>query len=151
MSSIPPPPPPPPAAGRTGMLTAAGVLLIIGSVFALIGGLYWLYGGWYDYVTGESEYFYELAYLTAVGVFEIIGFAFGLTAGIQSLRRKKFSICIAGAVLLLVAGAVHFSYFAFVYASLERLGLNYILSGMSIVIPAVWGLVFVALRKRDFR
>lgn len=144
-------PSPPLTASRTGMLTASGVLLIIGSAIALIGGLFAFY------VTSLSPVYYyyypgsdgiAFAVLMVAGIFGILGFALGLNSGIQCLRRKQFALSISGAALLLVAGVLHFvATIVFPYGGSAVFTLFF---GIPITILAVLGLIFLALRKSEF-
>jgi hypothetical protein len=137
--------------GRTGMLTASGVLLIIGSAIALTGGLFAFYVAslsplYYYYFHSSDGIAFTV--LTIVGIFGILGFAAGLTSGVQCLRRKHFALSFSGAALLLMAGVLHFvATEVFPYGGSAVFALFF---GTPITILTVLGLLFLALRKSEF-
>jgi hypothetical protein len=134
--------------GRSGLLTAGGVLTIIGSCVSLIGGLIALaisistltiYSSYYNETSGS-------AILALIGLFGIFGFAFGLTSGIEALRRKQFVISILGVVFLLVAGILNL-----LVISVPYVGIGFfLLLGLPYVVLSVLGLIFQAIRIHEF-
>jgi cation transport ATPase len=127
--------------GRSGSLTASGVLLIISATIALVGAIlgFILFAATF-YWFGEA-----LAGLI-VGIFGILGFSFGLTGAVLGLKRKQFAVSITGAVFVLVAGVLHFAMFAVGYA-----GIIFVLFfGIPIIILSIIGLILLAIRKKEF-
>jgi hypothetical protein len=143
---------------RIGMLTAAGVLLIISSIIAMLGGLYYLYPtlGLSVFlirnnfnVISSGNLFVGYGILILFSVFGILGFVFGLKAGIQTLKRKRFSKSIYGAILLLIYGLGFFGLF-FVPPFFSEAMRSSLYFGTPITILSLLGLICLVMRKNEF-
>jgi hypothetical protein len=134
---------------RSGILTAGGVLTIIGSCIALVGGLI----GMAISIVALPSYYYQnyqsgVALLLVISLLQIFGFAFGLTSGIQTLRRKQFAISIIRVVFLMFVGFLNFLLLS---APLVIGGLAFVLFfGVPFIVLSLLGLIFVSVRKKEF-
>ena len=127
-----------PRIGRSGYLTAAGVLTIIAACFCIISGI----GGCVMFATGEYHYRYYThppQYLLA-GIFGLLGFAFGLTAGILALKRTHYPLVVIG-IALIAIGAI------------LTLALNvaaFLAMGIPTIILAILGMILVGITRAEF-
>jgi hypothetical protein len=99
---------------KGGLLTAGGVLSIIGGVLeAIIGGIvvgiviHYLVGGplWplphIPWVWGEIAVDFLPAVVIIVGILILVLGAIGIAGGISALNRKRFGLSLAGAICIL--------------------------------------------------
>jgi len=100
---------------RSGLLTAGGVLSIMGGVLELIGGgivvgigIEYIIGGpfWLieviTWVPGDVIVVTELpAIVIIVGICILALGAIGIAGGVSALRRKSFGLSLAGAICIL--------------------------------------------------
>lgn len=135
---------------KWGLVTAGGILTIVAACIAGISGVLalWLslntlYGGYY---LRDLEISFAIQTIAFIGFFALVGFGFGFAAGIQSLRRKQFARTMVGIMLLMFAGILYFLTFALPYNAF----IWALMFGLPIVSLSSLGLLFVALRKRDF-
>jgi hypothetical protein len=141
---------------RSRLVTAGGILVILAScVSAIEGFLAFIVSviafGYYAEALAQGHglgspewaWFYEILFIT--GLFGLIGFSFGLAAGIQSLRRKQFAFAILGMAFLMFAGFLDF--LTVLVPVDEWFGL---LFAIPITTLSLLGLIFVAVRKREF-
>jgi hypothetical protein len=148
MPQVPPQIYPTPKSSQFGLLTAAGVLIIIGS--AIVG--YDVYSGMNGVLTlsswGLTEYWfnYYLGILSISLVCAVLGFSLGLTAGIQVLRKKKFTLSVVGTSVLLIAEFSMVVISAYFYGNI----LDRAVTSVPSMILAVLGLVFLVVRRREF-
>ena len=122
------------AKNRSGFITSAGVLTIVGSCLALVIGLLGL-------VVSGYAYEYDTASYAVMGIFGILAFAFGLTAGILTLKRKVFPLAIIGICFVIVSGIV--ISIAIPYGA-------FWIFGVPIAILSILGVIFAAISKREF-
>ena len=100
---------------RSGLLTAGGVLSIIGGVLELIGGgivvgigIEYIIGGPFrlieviPWVPGDVIVVSELpAIVIIVGILILALGAIGIAGGISAINRKSFGLSLAGAICIL--------------------------------------------------
>jgi hypothetical protein len=114
---LPPPgyPPPPGQPGeRSGKLTAAGILNIVGGVIALIVFIVMI--SMYFAAIAEAEDAYDEADVDVEGfgglfalgaicfVFVLIGAIFSIISGVFALKQKSYSFCLVGSIIGLIFG-----------------------------------------------
>jgi hypothetical protein len=117
--------------GRSGFLTAAGVLTIIAACVCLLVGI----AGIATYDSGESypEYLFT-------GIIGLAGFAFGLTAGILALMRRALPLVIIGMSLIMFVGLLTAVW------GLE----GFILAGVPSLILGILSVVFTGVSRKEF-
>jgi len=100
---------------KSGLLTASGVLGIIGGVLELIGGGIVLGIGIENIIGGPFWFIPDIpwfpgreivagvlpAIIIIVGIFIIVLGAIGIAGGISALNRKSFGLSLAGAICVL--------------------------------------------------
>jgi len=100
---------------KSGLLTASGVLSIIGGVLELIGGGIVVGIGIEDIIGGPFWFIPDIpwfpgreivagvlpAIIIIVGIFIIVLGAIGIAGGISALNRKSFGLSLAGAICVL--------------------------------------------------
>jgi hypothetical protein len=138
---------PTPKVGRSGMLTASAVLVIVGSVIAFIGGVFGFVMAASVSSYGSSYTATRLPLAIGLGALGFLGFSLGLVAGIESLRRKQFALSISGVAILLAAGTLHFTSGFFPYSAWVIFVLFF---GIPITTLTVLGLTFLAVRRKEF-
>lgn len=143
---------------RTRLLTTAGILLIISSIIAKLGGLFFLNVFLMQLrpflisakVYSEYNLFAVFSIVLLIGVFGILGFVFGLKAGIQTLKRKRFSKSIFRAFLLLLIYGLQF--FGQLFVLPFKNGAIPIVTflGAPITVLSLLGLICLAMSKKEF-
>jgi hypothetical protein len=140
---------PTPKSSQHGLLTAAGILIIIGSaiagysIYSDVTGIFTL-SSW-----GLTQYAlnYYLGINSIFLVCAALGFSLGLTAGILVLRKKKFALSLVGASVLLVTRVLQIVF------SLYFTGVilyEVVIVSVPLMVLAVIGLVFLTVRKKEF-
>jgi hypothetical protein len=135
---------------RSGLLTAGGILSIIGGALEVAGG-----GIMVALVIAHRELFklappgtypgirsslfgdVDLIWLTTVGVPLLVLGAAGIAGGVSALRRMSFGLSLAGAICALPS----------VIFGLYLAGA---ISALASLILGILAVIFVALRKREF-
>jgi hypothetical protein len=125
--------------GRSGFLTAAGVLTIIAACVCLVVGI----AGIATYDSGE--YYYPYGYTHPpeylfTGIIGLAGFAFGLTAGILALMRRALPLVIIGMSLIMLVGLL-----TAVWGSE-----GFILAGVPLLILGILSVVFTGVSRKEF-
>ena len=82
-----------------------------------------------------------------MGIFDSLAFAFGLAGGICAVRRKRFTVAMAGTIILFVSGLVTIAAFAVQGYSAIILGAMF---GLPVLIMSVLAVIFVAVSKGEF-
>ena len=134
---------------RSGFPTAAGVLTIIGACIIVIIGsagllTFWLAMSQRTFGFGYSP---SILYYLVMGIINSLAFAFGLAGGICAVRRRRFALAIAGAILLLVSGLVTIAAFAVQGYFAIVLGAMF---GLPVLIMSILAVIFVAVSKGEF-
>jgi len=93
---------------KSGLLTAGGVLSIIGGVLELIGGgilvgigIEYIMGGPFRLILDIIVVIESLAIVIIVGILILALGAIGVAGGISALNRKRFGLSLAGAICAL--------------------------------------------------
>ena len=118
---------------RSGLLTAGGVLSIIGGLIELIGGGIVMGIGIQNIIGGRFFFIPEIpwfpgeelvagvipAVIIIVGIFIIALGAIGVAGGISALNRKSFGLSLAGAICI-VPPTVILGTLAIIFVSMSR-------------------------------
>jgi hypothetical protein len=93
---------------RRGLLTAGGILSIIGGVLELIGGgilvgigIEYIIGGPFRLILDIIVVIESLTIVIIVGILILALGAIGVAGGISALNRKRFGLSLAGAICAL--------------------------------------------------
>jgi len=132
---------------RSGLLTAGGILSIVGGAFEVSGGavLVGLTIATRELLTRVSPYPYPgIIWPISAGVFI---FAMGIVAiigGVSAMRRKKFGLSLAGAICCALPSVINGIMNLF---GLSLAGFIWVLPGLILGIPAI---IFISLSKKEF-
>lgn len=134
---------------RSGFPVAAGILTIIGACLIIIVGSLGLLSFWLAMSQGSFGLYYSpsILYYLVMGIFDSLAFAFGLAGGICAVRRRRFALAIAGAILLLVSGLVTIAVFALQGYYTIVFGAMF---GLPVLILSILAVIFVAASKGEF-
>lgn len=134
---------------KSGLVIAAGILVIIAAYIGAIAGVIYLQGSLATLSSGgvPSPFLFFYQTLVVVGFIDLVGFVFGLAAGIQSMRRKHFGFAAVGISILLLAGVLNFYAVGAPYGSGIAVALQL---GAPVVILSLLGLILVVIRKQEF-
>jgi len=119
--------------GRSGLLTAGGILSVIGGAFEVIGGMIMVVlpmgirillrlallpfhpGGWWERIIPVLPAWLIIVGvpLLALGIIAIIG-------GVSALRRKSFGLSLAGAICALPSPSHILGILAVIFVSLAK-------------------------------
>ena len=121
---------PTPAGGRSGLLTAGGVLAIIGAALGLLYALMFIIPMVYELLTDSSGSLSEDDHWTIVG-YGIVGICFAIFAiveligGIFALKRKRFKLSLFGAICgILCLPSLLFGVLATIFIALSKSEFN---------------------------
>jgi len=132
---------------RSGLLTAGGILSIVGGAFEASGGavLVGLTIATRELLTRVSPYPYPgIIWPISAGVFI---FAMGIVAiigGVSAMRGKKFGLSLAGAICCALPSVINGIMNIF---GLSLAGFIWVLPGLILGIPAI---IFISLSKKEF-
>jgi len=145
---------------RSGLLTAGGILSIIGGALEVVGG-----GIMVGSVIAHREMFrlsstrghpsiyfgpfgdIELTWLIIAGVTILVLGVIAIVGGVSAIRRKSFGLSLAGAVCALPSVIAADALPEVVLFQ----SLVVAISGMALVILGILAVIFVVLGKREFR
>jgi len=131
----------------SGLLTAGGILSIVGGAFEASGGavLVGLTIATRELLTRVSPYPYPgIIWPISAGVFI---FAMGIVAiigGVSAMRGKKFGLSLAGAICCALPSVINGIMNIF---GLSLAGFIWVLPGLILGIPAI---IFISLSKKEF-
>jgi len=132
---------------RSGLLTAGGILSIVGGASEVTGGgiMVGLTIAHRELLRLVSPYPYPgIIWPISAGVFI---FALGIVAiigGVSAMRGKKFGLSLAGAICCLLPSVINAIMNLF---GVSLAGFVWVLGGLILGIPAI---IFISLGKREF-
>jgi hypothetical protein len=148
-------------AGRSGLLTAGGILSIIGGAFELIGGGAIMAlvvspglrrGLLPDLPMQPPAWPFTPFWLTIIGVPLLVLGVIAILGGVSAIRRRSFGLSLAGAICALPS--VIFGWYLAVAALTEVGGVSLppvmAICGLASAILGILAVVFVSLSKREF-
>jgi hypothetical protein len=150
---------------RSGLLTAGGILSIIGGTFEVIGGgalvalvvspavqhalLYPLILGIYPPVWPVMP-----TWLICVGVSLLVLGVIAIVGGVSAARRKRFGLSLAGAICALPSGILGWYLAVIALTVVTEVGVFLLaamaICGLALVILGILAVVFVLVSKKEF-
>jgi hypothetical protein len=115
----------PPKGQHSGMVTAGGILNIIGGVLAL-GFFLWMIMIWMAAVNEAEELGADVEFVGLFGlgmiclIMPIIGAIFAIIGGIAALKRKSWGLALAGSIIGLIFGGGIFCLIALILIAIGK-------------------------------